>query len=171
MKTSANGLKFIAANEGTVLHVYNDSRGLPTIGVGHLIRPGESFTTITQQQALDLLATDVASAENAVNSHVTGQLTQNQFDVCVDFTFNCGGGAFAGSTFCRLINEGDMQGAADAILMWAKPPEIIGRRNRERALFLTPDPAAPVAAADPDADNSVVIGEATPATETNGSDQ
>lgn len=140
MKTSQAGLKFIAQNEGTVLHVYLDSRGLPTIGVGHLIRPGEQFTTITEQQALDLLAIDVGNAEHAVNSNVTVELTQNQFDCCVDFTFNCGGGAFASSTFLKKINAGDVQGAADSILMWDKPREIMGRRHRERTLFLTPDP-------------------------------
>ena len=55
MKTSDAGLRFVMANEGVVLHVYNDSRGLATVGVGHLIKSGESFTTITKDQALDLL--------------------------------------------------------------------------------------------------------------------
>jgi lysozyme len=145
MKTSQAGLKFIAQNEGTVLHVYNDSRGLPTIGVGHLLTQAEiadktySFG-ITQQKALELLAADVATAEYWVNKSVTVVLTQNQFDCCVDFTYNCGGGAFASSTFLRKINASDTQGAADAILMWDKPPEIMGRRHLERTLFLTPDP-------------------------------
>lgn len=143
MKTSTAGLAFLAQNEGTVLHVYNDSRGLPTIGVGHLIRNGEHFTTITMEQALELLRVDVGTAEFAVNSHVTATLSQNAFDACVDFTFNCGGGAFASSTLLKKINTGDMQGAADAILMWNKPPEIMGRRKLERALFLKPDAVAP----------------------------
>ena len=36
----------------------------------------------------------------------------------------------------QAINENDIQGAADAILMWNKPEVLINRRKRERALFL-----------------------------------
>ena len=92
MKTSQAGLEFIKQQEGCVLHVYNDQTGHPTIGIGHLIQPGESFEgDITEQQALELLATDVARFEEAVNSYRL-PLTQNQFDVLVDFSFNCGVG-------------------------------------------------------------------------------
>jgi lysozyme len=148
MKTSQNGLAFIAENEGTVLHVYNDSLGNPTIGVGHLLTPSEKASGvfdngITQAQALALLAVDVGTAEAAVNSNVNVQLTQNAFDACVDFTFNCGGGAFASSTFLKDINAGDTQAAANAILMWDIPASIMGRRHRERTLFLAPDAAPP----------------------------
>ena len=162
MKTSDAGLRFVMANEGVVLHVYNDSRGLATVGVGHLIKSGESFTTITKDQALDLLRADIVSAEGAVNSHVTVPLTQNAFDTCVDFTFNCGGGAFASSTILKRINAGDMQGAADAFLMWCHPPEIMGRRRRERALFMTPDEVTPVPLNVDDDSTSVVIGPCIP---------
>jgi GH24 family phage-related lysozyme (muramidase) len=36
----------------------------------------------------------------------------------------------------KKINENDLKGAADAILMWNKPDVLINRRKRERALFL-----------------------------------
>jgi lysozyme len=35
----------------------------------------------------------------------------------------------------RLIAR-DFAGAADAMLMWRRPPEIVPRRRRERELFL-----------------------------------
>ena len=92
MKTSPNGLKFITDNEGCVLHVYNDQAGYPTIGVGHLIQDGEDYSAgLTQEQAMDLLAQDVSRFEDAVNSYGL-DLTQNQFDVLVDFAFNTGVG-------------------------------------------------------------------------------
>ncbi len=152
MKTSQAGLAFLAQNEGTVLHVYNDSRGIPTIGVGHMLTEAEKASGvfnggITEAQALALLATDVGTAESWVNKGVTVSITQNMFDALVDFTYNCGGGAFTNSTLLRLLNTGDdMSAVADQFLVWDKPVEILGRRRRERTLFLTPDvtAAAPV---------------------------
>src|SRR5215472_3618425 len=99
MKTSQNGLNFIAREEGEVDHVYNDVAGIPTIGVGHVVRPGESFPNgITHDQAMQILAGDVGIAENQVNTRVTATMTQNQFDALVSFTFNCGGGSLAASS-------------------------------------------------------------------------
>lgn len=93
MKTSAQGIQFIMDQEGVVLHVYYDQAGYPTIGCGHLIKDGEDFPgQITREQAMDLLAQDVARFEAAVNSYGL-DLSQNQFDVLVDFAFNTGEGA------------------------------------------------------------------------------
>ena len=146
MKTSANGLAFIGRWEGTVLHVYKDIRGIPTIGVGHVLRPGESYPNgITQAQAMQLLANDVAIAEHAINADVKVPITQNQFDALASFTFNCGTGALAQSSTLRLLNAGDVTGAADALLLWdhagtTVDQGLLHRRQSERALFLTPDP-------------------------------
>ena len=148
MKTSQHGLAFLASEEGEVDHVYKDQVGVPTIGVGHVVRPGESFPDgITHDQAMALLEQDVGTAESAIDAHVTEQLTQNAFDACVSFTFNLGTGAFTGSTLLRLINQGDMQGAAAEFPKWCHAPAgvvnqgILSRRKREAALFLTPDDA------------------------------
>lgn len=93
MKTSDSGLNFIMDNEGCILHPYDDVTGHPTIGIGHLIQDGEDFPDhITQEQAMDLLAKDVERFENAVNGYGL-DLTQNQFDVLVDFAFNAGEGS------------------------------------------------------------------------------
>jgi lysozyme len=50
--------------------------------------------------------------------------------------FNIGETAFRKSTVVRKINENDLNGAAEAILMWNKPEVLINRRKREKALFL-----------------------------------
>lgn len=154
MKTSAAGLEFISQEEGIVLHVYLDPVGIPTIGVGHVLRPGESFPNgITKEQALQLLAQDVGIAEHAVKSNTKVPLNQNQFDALVSFVFNCGGGAYKTSTLLKKLNAGDYQGAADELLRWVysagkKLPGLVARRKRERALFLKPMPV-PVAPVPP----------------------
>jgi len=150
MKTSQNGLNFIAREEGEVDHVYKDIAGIPTIGIGHVVRPGESFPNgITHDQALQILAGDVSTAEGAVNKDITySGLTQNMFDALVSFTFNCGTGSLAGSSMRTKLNAGDVAGAADAMLLWChavingkltQDKGLYNRRVRERQLFLTPD--------------------------------
>jgi hypothetical protein len=63
-------------------------------------------------------------------------LTQGQFDALVSLCFNIGGSGFRKSTVVRRLNEGNYRGAADAFLMWNKPPEIMGRRRSEYKQFL-----------------------------------
>ena len=119
MKTSQKGLEFIESEEGKVLHVYKDQAGYPSIGIGHKLTPlqvasgnivikGELIhfaNGLTDQQCYDLLAQDVIPAENEVNHAVKVTLDQNQFDCLVDFCYNAGGGAFAGSTLLKLLNN------------------------------------------------------------------
>lgn len=158
MKTSANGDAFIDREEGEIDHIYVDSAGKRTIGVGHLVKAGEDFTNgITHEEALAILAGDLSIAEAAVNggcpAAAAGNLPQNAFDAMVSFAFNCGGGAFAVSSVRRLANAGDMQGAAGSFQLWDKrqdpttkalivDPGLLARRKREAALFLTPDQSA-----------------------------
>lgn len=145
MKTSDAGLLFIKEQEGCVLHVYRDFAGILSIGIGHAIRQGEHFDTLTDEEALELLSHDLRIAETVVNEHVQVSLSQGQFDALVDFTFNCGGGAFMSSTVLRRLNQGNYCEAADALLMWDKYTEcgvkkvsvtLHQRRLLERAMFL-----------------------------------
>lgn len=140
MKTSPLGIKAIAKREGTILHVYKDSKGLPTAGVGHLIKPEEKAAfplgkKITQAQSDAWLAADLEECETAVNS-LGVKLKQHQFDALVSLAFNIGVAGFKRSTVARKLKAGDTAGAAEAILLWDKPPEIQGRRRTEYNQFL-----------------------------------
>lgn len=109
---SANGANFIQNHEGTVLHTYNDSLGLPTIGIGHLIRPGEDFSGgITNEQAQQLFLNDSGGMAKYIQNNVHVPLTQNQFDALMSFTY--GAGHIAPSILTPL-NMGDYAGAAAA---------------------------------------------------------
>lgn len=162
MKTSALGIQAIAQREGRILHAYRDTRGILTIGVGHTSAAGPPVViegiVITATECDDILSRDLAKFEDAVNAALKTPIAQNKlshnaFDACVSLAFNIGAPGFIGSSVARDINKGDMQGAADAFLLWDHPPELIGRRKGERAQFLRPDSAAPVADApiDPEA--------------------
>lgn len=142
-KTSKAGLDFISKWEGVVLHPYLDVASLWTIGIGHLIKISDSFSTITNQQvkellqskdknhphsaikisreeALTLLESDVASVENSLIQNVKVPLTQNQFDALISFGFNCGTGVFKTSGACKILNEGNYEEVPAKLLDWSK---------------------------------------------------
>lgn len=143
---SANGVNFIKDREGIVNHLYHDSRGFCTGGVGHLVRQGhctaadhQRFDRYTEHDWLALLAKDLDRFEKVVVDAFKGAklpVTQNRFDACVSLAFNIGTGGFASSTVAKRIKAGDARGAADAFLLWDQPPELLGRRKLERELFL-----------------------------------
>jgi len=139
MAIAESTLAFITKEEGYRNKAYKDSKGLPTIGVGHLIKADEPHllnATLTDEQVKDLLKSDLKWCSEAVESSVKVPLTQNQFDALYSLCFNIGETNFRKSTVVKKINENDLKGAADAILMWNKPEVLVNRRKRERALFL-----------------------------------
>jgi lysozyme len=139
MAIAKSTLSFITKEEGARNKAYKDSKGLWTIGVGHLIKPDEQHlinATLTDEQVEELLRSDLKWCSEAVESSVRVPLSQNQFDALYSLCFNIGGTAFKNSTVVKRINAGDLKGAADAIEMWNKPAVLINRRKREKALFL-----------------------------------
>jgi lysozyme len=144
MEYSKSGLHLTEQFEGLRLDAYPDpgTGGHPwTIGYGHTgddVHPG---LTITQEQAEALLMQDVQKAAADVNSKVTGDITQEEFDALVDFTFNCGAGNFNSSTLLKKVNAGDFDGAAEEFKKWNKAAGhvlagLVKRREAEASLFL-----------------------------------
>jgi lysozyme len=139
MTIAESTLAFIEKEEGARNKAYKDSKGLWTIGVGHLIKSDEQHlinATLTDEQVKDLLKSDLRWCSEAVESSVKVTLTQAQFDALYSLCFNIGETNFRKSTVVKKINENDLKGAADAILMWNKPAVLQNRRKRERELFL-----------------------------------
>jgi len=139
MAIAKSTLAFITKEEGSKNKAYKDSKGLWTIGVGHLIKSDEMHlinATLTDEQVEELLRSDLKWCSEAVESSVKVPLAQHQFDALYSLCFNIGEGAFRKSTVVKRLNAEDYQGAADAILMWNKPAVLQKRREREKALFL-----------------------------------
>lgn len=137
-RTSTAGLIEIASHEGIVTSMYRDSVGVPTIGIGHTAsagRPNPAKVTgeLSIPEIMELFRRDVEKFESRVRSAFTRPLTQAQFDAAVSFDFNTGG--IFRASWVEKFNAGDMAGARKAFMNWSKPPEIIPRRKKERALF------------------------------------
>ena len=144
---SDDGFALTKQFEGLELTAYQDQGGVWTIGYGHTGPHVYGGLTITQDQADQLLASDMAAAVTAVNNAVTAEITQAQFDALVDFVFNLGASSLLTSTLLRHVNLGDFTDAAPQFLLWdhckgVVIPGLLRRRQAEMQLFQQ----APVAA-------------------------
>ena len=134
------GQSFTLGFEGCVLHSYQDSGGVWTIGDGHNgpdVGPGQ---TCTPAQAQGWLTQQLQGVVNFVNRVVTVQLDQDEFNAVVDFTYNCGQGNFANSSLLRDLNAGNFQGAAAQFDLWDHAggqvvAGLLRRRQAETSLF------------------------------------
>lgn len=93
MNVSENGVSFIKDYEGFYAKPYDDGYGNLTIGYGHLILAGESFQSITKNEADILLRNELKTWESRViNYSVEKNIywSQNQYDAFVSLAFNAG---------------------------------------------------------------------------------
>lgn len=114
MKTSDDGVKFIAAKEGMSLQSYKaaPTEKYWTIGVGHYGADVIPNSKITEAQAYSLLKSDLKTTENYVSKLVKVSLNQNQFDALVSFVFNRGVGNFNKTRLLKHLNQGRYDEAA-----------------------------------------------------------
>jgi lysozyme len=75
---------------------------------------------ITQAQAEDILKRDIVKYEIGVMDLVKVKLTQNQFDVLVDFAYNAGVGNLKSSTMLKKVNAGDLDAVPAELMKWTK---------------------------------------------------
>jgi len=157
LKTSHAGLEFTSGWEGCILKPYLDIARKRTIGIGHLIRPGENFPDgvfITKDRALEILGSDLAKCEAAIKKFITVPLNQNQWDALIDFAFNCGTGVYTSSGACKALNAGQYDQVPTRLLDWDKAvvngvktanKGLYNRRKSEGELFMkSVDPSSEV---------------------------
>lgn len=139
---SPRGLLELADREGLSTRKYLDSVGVQTIGIGLTssdikdLKSWDWDKELTVKECVDLFKQHVKPYSDAVDKALKVPVTQNQFNALVSITYNIGIGGMKRSTFMKRINAyANVKDIVDAILMWNKPPEIMGRRKKEAALF------------------------------------
>jgi lysozyme len=140
MQISDAGYRALIGREGRVYKAYQDIRGIWTIGIGHTGPEVHEGLVWTDQQIDEAFKKDTAWAAAEVNRMVTVPMTKNQFDALSSFTYNIGKTGFDHSSALLAFNTAVMTAAND-LLKWEQPPSLKGRRESERAQFLTPDPS------------------------------
>ena len=147
MKIDQQGLDLIKRFEGFSGKPYRDSVGVVTIGYGTThYGTGRRVTlkddTLTKRMASAILEDEVnTDYASKVDHYVSVDLTQNQFDALVSFTYNLGSGALRTSTLLKKLNKGKYNGASKEFLKWThaggkKLPGLVKRRKIEQKLFL-----------------------------------
>ena len=159
MKVSDAAKAMIKHHEGVRMRPYRCPALLWTVGVGHVIDPSHAAVKYEDRKNLPIpdgwdrqlsmgevdaiLAQDLARFERGVARYCPAAVnSQGQFDALVSFAFNVGLGNLQRSSIRMRYNRGDIEGAADAFLMWTKAawrvlPGLVKRRQDERAMFLT----------------------------------
>ena len=152
LSISNDGLDNIKEDEGFRANAYRDpgSGDQPiTIGYGTTRISGKAVQlgdTISEPKATSLMKRQVQNIYGAaVKRKVKVDLTQNEYDALVSFTYNVGVGNFGASTLLRKLNHKDYLEAADQFLRWDKADGqvmrgLTKRRKKERELFLKDSP-------------------------------
>ena len=106
-----------------------------TIGYGHLVQPGEPYdskSSITVDQAMELLKKDVANSERLTKQYANERnwvLTQQQFDAFVVYGYNVGP-AYIQDVMDLYLMHGDIYFAFNYRLQYQKPKYKTGLFRR-----------------------------------------
>ena len=139
MKLGERGTEILKYFEGCKLTAYQDSVGVWTIGYGHT-KGVYNGMTITQEEAEQMLLTELEEYEGYIENIVTVPLTQNQFDALVVWIYNLGPTNFKNSTLLKELNAGNYNAAGQEITRWNKAggkvlAGLVKRREAEAELF------------------------------------
>jgi lysozyme len=144
MKTSDRGIIALIGHEGIVPGPYLDSVKVMTYGVGHTaaagapdpakLPPGMPDNLDAElQMVFRVFRRDLAKYEAEVARAIKVPVSQHEFDAAVSFHFNTG--AIGRASWVKSLNAGQRYRAAEQIMNWSKPKEIIARREAEQLLF------------------------------------
>lgn len=140
---STAGEQALKKHEGYRGDVYADLGGVQTAcwGTTKFDKSKQSFTKAECQR---YLKRDVQAFATQVNRYLKVQVTQEEFDALVIFTYNVGEGALLRSNLLRYLNAGDCLLAGSEFPKWAYvrsgsnrklAPGLLRRRFDEQQLF------------------------------------
>lgn len=135
------GIELVKKFEGFSPSVYLCPAGYPTIGYGHIVRPEEKFSTITEKEAEDLLIQDLLKFEMLIIKSLPVELPPLSLDAITSFVYNVGFYAFRASTLRKKLIRKEFLDAAGEFLRWVyaggkKLKGLVLRRQAEQELFL-----------------------------------
>lgn len=110
--------------EGFSSKPYKDSGGVATIGIGSTsYENGKRVTLtdkpITQPRAVEIARSHISKDEQLFRQSLPGvKLSQIEYDVYLDFTYNFGQANWRSSSMRWLLIQGKHRQACDALLKW-----------------------------------------------------
>ena len=121
---SVGGIAYTQSKEGTVLVPYRDSVGVATIGTGTTkyedgTKVKMTDKPIAQKRATELLKNHIDKDAKIFNKTLLGiPLSQTEYDLYMDFTYQFGTGAWSSSSMLRNLKQGKYKQACDSLLKW-----------------------------------------------------
>ena len=145
-KVSNQAIELIKKFEGACLNPLHCSEPTQTIGFGatsyeNNIKVLSTDPVITKYRAVQLLQHSLLYYEKSVDAFVRDDITQNQFDALVCFTYNVGIGSLKSSTLLKLVNADPTDpNIKDEFLRWNKAAGVAlkgltHRRQAEARLY------------------------------------
>ena len=151
LKVTDSTLSFIKSFEGCRLNAYQDIAGVWTIGWGTTVYPtgvhvkkGDHIAQGYADYMIEKMANQYAQH---ASEYLKVSLNTEQNDAVVDFVYNAGVGAFAGSTLLKRINADPSDPLiTDAFMMWDKyhhdgqlvvSEDLFKRRQEEAKLYFS----------------------------------
>ena len=137
MKLDSKGYKALHQREGLRLKPYLDTQGVPTIAMGNTFYENGKKVTMMDKPITKIEAEKLGKAiadifASDVNALIKSKINQNQFNALVSIAYNIGINGFKTSSFLKLVNKNPNDPKIkEAILLWTKNKELIGRRKSE----------------------------------------
>lgn len=142
MRISEAGVELVKRWESFAPEIYICPSGEPTIGYGHVVKRGETFSSITEGEATVLLMQDMEWVEETLAETVKVDLSQGQWDALASFVFNIGETQWRRSTLLKKLNKQLFEEAANEFDKWNKADGVVlqglvNRRKKEKEMFLS----------------------------------
>tara|TARA_R110000782_G_scaffold60536_1_gene125069 strand:- start:738 stop:1181 length:444 start_codon:yes stop_codon:yes gene_type:complete len=139
LNISQEGLALIKKFEGCELKSYRCSAEVLTIGYGHT-KGVEEGQEITQEEAEEMLSSELDEYEGYINDMVECELEQHQFDALVAWVYNLGPSNLKSSTLLKRLNSNELKDVPNQLKRWNKAggkilQGLVRRRKSESLLF------------------------------------
>ena len=121
---SLGGVYYTQTKEGTVLVPYKDPVGVVTIGTGTTVYPNGQKVKMTDpkishKQATEYLKIHMAKDATTFNKTLLGiPLSQTEYDLYMDFTYQFGNSAWSSSSMLRNLKAKNYKAACTSLLKW-----------------------------------------------------
>ncbi|WP_347460606.1 lysozyme [Acinetobacter sp. ANC 7454] len=124
LAASAAFFTSLELHEGFSAKPYKDGGGVVTQGIGSTVKPDGSKIKmtdppITRKTAQEWAKAHVSKDEIAFRKSLDGvKLSQVEYDVYLDFTYNFGQANWNSSSMLRNLKAGNYKAACDSLLKW-----------------------------------------------------
>lgn len=124
LAASAAFFTSLELHEGFSAKPYKDGGGVVTQGIGSTVKPDGSKIKmtdppITRKTAQEWAKAHVSKDEVVFRKSLTGvKLSQAEYDVYLDFSYNFGAANWRSSSMLRNLKAGQYKQACDSLLKW-----------------------------------------------------